>query len=1077
MRSIAIGLMLLLGCLTAYADSLSAAEKSAEKLMQQHQQQIDSPEAVNTNLMEPLTTDKKMQTFDGKQQFSAKIQPKAGKELLKLTLQPLPSGDVKILSIAQDMKLSGKLDSYSPPNWIISGVCANGFICCDPGSWNSCQAFAWTTDNNKRLAIEKVPLSSLGGCYCINSSCGTGLAWSNLNDVLSHLGGGAVGAIVQKNPLYSLGAPKITDTTVTYYAQNNEDSSVNLTELPNMAEPQRVLGYAANPQKMEDDKASQAKNDTIWKLIKESQANEASQSFVDCRIDRMIEAYSPNAENILKKVSGPAILEKVNNNLFKLDIKYLNQYYLLNKLSLKDETILEILISGRIKNIKLGYLYLSAAYLDLFINDSFSFSDKHLSIEGSRWSEKSPMIELTGFQKEEKYLKFRYNFGANPAKRENGELYDWLCVANYPTIHAQIFIEVDVSDELKPERIINGCTAYENDKSYLLVDESIDRVNTFKNYVKTGLRPVKQTRTINGPHTAFQVTRDWFLKERRYLHKDKAPQKYEFDFERTNYIQKHSTERQYHDQYKHNGQVINSQGDLFSTDAKPYAACTLSCKTKKARPQNDVSGDAGSFNVTGEKQRDPVTYDFFYRPCKNGVCPLEPGEILVKECQCLEEFGEAAAMMQVLRMAGNDLICSSGATKTLGVPPSPPQKSTTPNWVCSKGQEEDGVARLTNCQADQHGAQLCPIDAVPCKEESYEVEEDKTVDVVRVIPGRWETPLKGMEGFMDRVSPIWEMLGFCKWIPEQRVTEKQTVKIKTPKQKYSCPLGSQYPCITPAGSTIAMCTPNQCIDLAKEQAIRTDVIDGGTLDDDGRRRASGECLDQLYLFNGASGYCRTAGTQTAFKNCCKNQGKVVSDNTGASTEMKMVSGALPTLFKAGKAAYQGYQACTAATVAAKAQAGAAAAKGTLLVGFDPATIAASVAIGFVVSYLSSPCSESDMNTALTNASGFCVEVGEYCREKWPIVGCVQRAKSFCCFNSKMARIIQQQGRRQLKIFNGFGSAKHPECRGFTPEEFQSLDFSKIDLSEYFGDLHRTLLPEMQRNMESKLSEYQQQTHH
>jgi len=76
-----------------------------------------------------------------------------------------------------------------------------------------------------------------------------------------------------------------------------------------------------------------------------------------------------------------------------------------------------------------------------------------------------------------------------------------------------------------------------------------------------------------------------------------------------------------------------------------------------------VFSDGSNHGVTGEKQRDPVTYDFFYRPCKVGVCQIETGETVVKECQCLEEFGEAAAMMQLLRMASSDLVCSSGRTK------------------------------------------------------------------------------------------------------------------------------------------------------------------------------------------------------------------------------------------------------------------------------------------------------------------------------------------------------------------------------------------------------------------------------
>lgn len=82
-----------------------------------------------------------------------------------------------------------------------------------------------------------------------------------------------------------------------------------------------------------------------------------------------------------------------------------------------------------------------------------------------------------------------------------------------------------------------------------------------------------------------------------------------------------------------------------------------------------------------------------------------------------------------------------------------------------------------------------------------------------------------------------------------------------------------------------------------------------------------------------------------------------------------------------------------------------------------------------------------------------VEVGEYC-SKYLKLGfakiCTQKKKTYCVFNSKLARIIHQQGRPQLGI--AWGSAKAPNCRGFTPEEFQKIDFSKLDLSEFYGDL-------------------------
>lgn len=126
------------------------------------------------------------------------------------------------------------------------------------------------------------------------------------------------------------------------------------------------------------------------------------------------------------------------------------------------------------------------------------------------------------------------------------------------------------------------------------------------------------------------------------------------------------------------------------------------------------------------------------------------------------------------------------------------------------------------------------------------------------------------------------------------------------------------------------------------------------------------------------------------------------------------------------------------------------------------------------------CDQQDIITSTFNDSKYCHEVGEYCIKRWPLVGCVQKAKSFCCFNSKLARIIHEQGRPQLEVFQPNGawtgipgdpnfSVRNPNCRGFTPEEFQSLDFNKIDLSEYIEDIQKNirqnLAPQLQQQIQ------------
>lgn len=102
----------------------------------------------------------------------------------------------------------------------------------------------------------------------------------------------------------------------------------------------------------------------------------------------------------------------------------------------------------------------------------------------------------------------------------------------------------------------------------------------------------------------------------------------------------------------------------------------------------------------------------------------------------------------------------------------------------------------------------------------------------------------------------------------------------------------------------------------------------------------------------------------------------------------------------------------------------------------------------------SGCDINDLTTASFVESDRCHYINAFCEKKLPLVGCVQKAKGYCCFNSIMARIIHEQGRPQIGI--EWGTASNPECRGFTPEEFQSLDFSRIDLTEYFEVMEKDI---------------------
>lgn len=80
-----------------------------------------------------------------------------------------------------------------------------------------------------------------------------------------------------------------------------------------------------------------------------------------------------------------------------------------------------------------------------------------------------------------------------------------------------------------------------------------------------------------------------------------------------------------------------------------------------------------------------------------------------------------------------------------------------------------------------------------------------------------------------------------------------------------------------------------------------------------------------------------------------------------------------------------------------------------------------------------------------------VYVGTYCSKK-ALGVCLQKKKTYCQFDSKLAQIVQAQGRKgQLGI--GFGSGKSPDCRGITVDELQSLKFDRMDFSNFYSDLN------------------------
>lgn len=215
-------------------------------------------------------------------------------------------------------------------------------------------------------------------------------------------------------------------------------------------------------------------------------------------------------------------------------------------------------------------------------------------------------------------------------------------------------------------------------------------------------------------------------------------------------------------------------------------------------------------------------------------------------------------------------------------------------------------------------------------------------------------------------------------------------------------------------------------------------------------------MDEILIFNGKAGECFNPSLATAWFDCCepipeekKPDGVENTENTIAAIE------AITAVLEAIEAVTATIEAVTSA-----------------LSVMGPLAIVGAV-IALVAELLITGCPEEGFAVAQARGAEAAVYVGDYCVTEW-IFGCYQSAKVFCTFESKLGRIIQEQGRPQIDRFlkregpigergelildeDGntmvdWGTVSKPRCEGFRPIEFQALDFAKIDMSEYFDDV-------------------------
>lgn len=600
-----------------------------------------------------------MKTYDGKTAFDGKAVCKGSSEFMRMLVQPTTNGNLKLLNIMQDTDMNGSLDITTSPGWDISVVCSNGFqTCSDANNAATCTSWAWVADpKSYQLGRKNVAMTELGGCYCINNSCGSNLAWNNLGQILNDLGGGASQALSRANPWFTLSQIKVDGVSASFVGGDTASCSIGDSEgFFGTADGKKILSYKDNYNAMKTDANSQKTTSDAYRMITEGSLNPNETSDVySCDITRNVNLDEPKLNEIIAFDGGQGSVQQCGTDCLQLVLGRLGDNYwsgtckyfeVDSNFFIKDHT--------RIASATL----INAVFDDwmqLWAGDKVVWSGPY-----GNWNDAGPVpgaCELNKSWNQSPNTDFKQYLDKNgPVKFKIR-----VEVSGEGEGYALVRLKADLSCREGDEYVSNTCTAYEQDQNCQLVDETVDGVKTFTGSINTGLIPLPQTQVLQGSFCSVAVKRDWFKKKRQYRCNRKTDFNFDKIIERKAYIDKTVTPGDYKDKMFNNGKVSYGAGELFWPDMPKVGDCINMCKTRKPKqtPDMAVSGQVDKNNKMGV-----IKYDNFYYECDaTNKCPAEPGEEVIKACQCLNEFAEASAIMQVIRQAGQDMICSSGNPK------------------------------------------------------------------------------------------------------------------------------------------------------------------------------------------------------------------------------------------------------------------------------------------------------------------------------------------------------------------------------------------------------------------------------
>lgn len=613
-------------------------EDRARAVAEASRAKTSDSDALRQNYVTPGLAGQQISTVDNNRTFAPNIACQKTATMLEVLVQPAPGGDLGKVTIARDTDLDGTVDSTSNLPVPVSGICANGVVSCQPGTWNDCSFFRWDVDAAKKLKLTSVDMPRLAGCYCLNNSCGTNLAWGNMASVLRDLGGGIVGALTTADPRYGIAEAVIDGPSIRYVGAQSTACSAN----PNL--PQTA--YRAKPATIASDAYAASTSNSVFQALKGSATGAGTAlAFRHCSIERRVTVLKPGAEDIVSRTAGG--YSTIQNGT---SFDFLMGSPADNSLAGGSCTLVDFRMTLHVTD--------PDRIVDARLAEFFADDWAQVRIDGQLIGSGPSAWTTSGLPASKCELKKTFHTYPNLDLRPYltaGDHEIWLRVAVAEGGEGFARVHVDIDNSCKTlEQVVDSCGGHAADPQCKLDSELVDGVQTWVGGVATGLRALPQTRILGGPSCPTQLTRDYFLKDRTYrcaIDDIAKP-----DTSRGAYIIDHSTETILADRtLQSDGSYATSTRAFSLPDRGSVPACEPVCKTRAPKANSEAAPDG----VVGAKQNVPVGYDTFFHACTaDNQCPAGPGEEIVSACGCLDDFPEAVVMMQTVRLAGADMVCT-----------------------------------------------------------------------------------------------------------------------------------------------------------------------------------------------------------------------------------------------------------------------------------------------------------------------------------------------------------------------------------------------------------------------------------